>query len=82
MSDAVQTDTLTAMPAVVRWVAGLAFVLAVPLFLVLGNVLDVANDRQFYADEFVKYNVGAVTGLFLTLAIVVVESSEFGYGKA
>jgi ABC-type transport system involved in multi-copper enzyme maturation permease subunit len=26
--------------------------------------------------------VGAITGLFLTLAIVVVESSEFGYGKA
>ncbi len=63
MSDAVQTDTLTTMPAAVRWIAGLAFVLAVPLFLILGNVLDVASDRQFYADEFVKYDVGRVTGL-------------------
>jgi integral membrane protein (TIGR01906 family) len=63
MSDAVQTDTLASVPAAVRWIAGIAFVLAMPLFLILGNVLDVAGDRQFYADEFVKYDVGGVTGL-------------------
>jgi integral membrane protein (TIGR01906 family) len=63
MNDAVQTDTLAAVPAAVRWLAGIAFVLALPLFLILGNVLDVAGDRQFYADEFVKYGVGDVTGL-------------------
>ena len=63
MSDAVQTDTLAAVPSAVRWIAGIAFVIALPLFLILGNVLDVASDRQFYADEFVKYDIGAVTGL-------------------
>ena len=63
MNDAVQTDTLATVPAAVRWLAAIAFVLALPLFLILGNVLDVAGDRQFYADEFVKYDVGTVTGL-------------------
>lgn len=63
MNDAVQADTLSAMPAAVRWIAGILFVLAVPLFLILGNVLDVAGDRQFYASEFVKYDIGRVTGL-------------------
>src|SRR6476619_3855483 len=63
MSDAVQADTLSAMPAAVRWIAGILFVLAMPLFLILGNVLDVAGDRQFYATDFPKYDVGAVTGL-------------------
>ena len=63
MNDAVQADTLAAMPSAVRWIGGILFVLAVPLFLILGNVLDVANDRQFYATEFDKYDVGRVTGL-------------------
>jgi integral membrane protein (TIGR01906 family) len=73
MSDAVQTDTLAAVPAAVRWVAGIAFVIALPLFLILGNVLDVASDRQFYADEFVKYNVGGVTGLSREELVTVAE---------
>jgi integral membrane protein (TIGR01906 family) len=63
MNDAVQTDTLAGVPTAVRWLAYVAFVVALPLFLILGNVLDVASDRQFYADEFVKYDVGSVTGL-------------------
>jgi integral membrane protein (TIGR01906 family) len=38
-------------------------VLAVPFFLILGNVLNVAGDRDFYAAEFALYGVGQVTGL-------------------
>ena len=63
MSDAVQPETLSSVPAAVRWIAGALFVIAVPLFLILGNVLDVASDRQFYASEFVKYDISRVTGL-------------------
>src|SRR5689334_3296721 len=39
------------------------FVIAVPLFIILGNVLDVASDREFYRREFALYGVGRVTGL-------------------
>src|SRR4051794_16144276 len=63
MSDAVQVDTLSTVPAAIRWLAGVLFVIALPLFLILGNVLNVAGDREFYAAEFPKYDVGAVTGL-------------------
>ena len=63
MSDAVATDTLSSMPAAVRWIGAIAFVVALPLFLILGNVLDVASDRDFYLSEFAKYDVGRVTGL-------------------
>ena len=63
MSEAVATDSLSTMPAAVRWLAPRAFVIALPLFLILGNVLDVAGDREFYLREFAKYDVGRVTGL-------------------
>jgi integral membrane protein (TIGR01906 family) len=63
VSDAVSTESLSAIPAIVRWIAGIAFVVSLPLFLILGNVQDVASDRDFYASEFVKYDVGRVTGL-------------------
>jgi integral membrane protein (TIGR01906 family) len=63
MSDAVATETLSAMPAAVRWTGAILFVLAVPLFLILGNVLEVAGDHAFYAAEFEKYEVGRITGL-------------------
>lgn len=63
MSDAVAAGSLSAIPPAVRWMATVLFVLAVPLFLILGNVLDVAGDRDFYASEFEKYGVGRVTGL-------------------
>jgi integral membrane protein (TIGR01906 family) len=63
VSDAVATESLSAIPAIVRWLGGLAFVVALPLFVILGNVQDVAGDRDFYANEFVKYDVGRVTGL-------------------
>jgi len=63
MSDAVATDGLSAIPSVVRWLATTLFVVAVPLFLIIGSVLDVAADRDFYATEFAKYGVGRVTGL-------------------
>ena len=46
-----------------RWIGGVAFVIALPLFLILGNVLEVAGDRDFYQREFAKYDVGRVTGL-------------------
>lgn len=63
MSEAVATDSLSALPGAVRWVAGAAFVIALPLFLILGNALEVAGDRAFYLSEFEKYQVGRVTGL-------------------
>jgi integral membrane protein (TIGR01906 family) len=63
MSEAVATDNLATLPAVVRWLGAAAFVVALPLFLILGNVLDVAGDRDFYLSEFAKYDVGRVTGL-------------------
>jgi integral membrane protein (TIGR01906 family) len=56
-------DGLTAIPAALRWVGGVLFVLSVPLFIILGNVLDVAGDREFYLREFALYGVGRVTGL-------------------
>lgn len=63
MSEAVATDALATMPAAVRWVGAAAFIIALPLFLILGNVLDVAGDREFYLREFETYGVGSVTGL-------------------
>lgn len=63
MSEVVATDSLSNVPAAVRWVGAIAFVVALPLFLILGNVLDVAGDRDFYLGEFAKYDVGRVTGL-------------------
>jgi integral membrane protein (TIGR01906 family) len=56
-------DGLTAIPPALRWLGGILFVLAVPLFIMLGNVLDVAGDRDFYQREFALYGVGRVTGL-------------------
>lgn len=63
MNEAAPVDTLSSLPAAVRWLAAAAFVIAMPLFLILGNVLNVASDRDFYATEFPKYDVGTVTGL-------------------
>ena len=63
MSDLIATDNLSTLPAVVRWLGAIAFIVALPLFVILGNVLDVAGDREFYLSEFSKYGVGQVTGL-------------------
>jgi integral membrane protein (TIGR01906 family) len=63
MSEAVATDSLSVVPSAVRWIGAIAFVIALPLFLILGNVLEVAGDRDFYLLEFEKYDVGRVTGL-------------------
>ena len=63
MSESVATDTLSTLPAAVRWLGIIAFVVAMPLFLILGNVLEVASDKPFYLSEFEKYGVGRVTGL-------------------
>jgi len=63
MSEAVATDSLSTLPSAVRWIAGAAFIVALPLFLILGSVLEVAGDRDFYLREFAKYDVGRVTGL-------------------
>ncbi|MGE3267882.1 MAG: TIGR01906 family membrane protein [Chloroflexota bacterium] len=57
------TESLSQVPVAVRWLAGLAFVIALPLFLILGNILDVASDNEFYASEFAKYRISEVTGL-------------------
>lgn len=64
MTPGAQTvDGLTAIPAALRWVGAILFVVAVPLFIILGNVLDIASDREFYQREFGLYGVGRVTGL-------------------
>jgi integral membrane protein (TIGR01906 family) len=63
VSDAVAADGLSTIPSVVRWLAGAAFVIAVPIFLILGNILDVASDRAFYMAEFDKYRIRDVTRL-------------------
>jgi integral membrane protein (TIGR01906 family) len=63
VSDAVAADGLSAFPPVLRWFAAVAFVVALPLFLILGNILDVASDRAFYASEFDKYRIRDVTRL-------------------
>lgn len=74
MTDAAAPDGLSAVPSVVRWLATILFVLAVPLFLILGNVLNVAGDRDFYASEFEKYGVGQVTGLDNAQLVAVADS--------
>jgi integral membrane protein (TIGR01906 family) len=63
MSEAVATDTLSTMPPALRWIGASAFVIALPLFVILGNVLEVASDQDFYLREFARYDVGRVTGL-------------------
>jgi integral membrane protein (TIGR01906 family) len=63
MSEAVTTDTLSTVPPALRWIGASAFVIALPLFVILGNVLEVASDRDFYLREFARYDVGRVTGL-------------------
>ena len=63
MSDPVATESLSQLPVAVRWLGAILFVIALPLFLILGNILDVASDRDFYASEFEKYRIGDVTGL-------------------
>lgn len=47
----------------VRILATLVFVLALPTFLVTTSVRQVALGEGFYLDEFAKYRVGVVTGL-------------------
>jgi integral membrane protein (TIGR01906 family) len=74
MNEAVATDNLSALPAAVRWLGGLAFVIALPLFVILGNVLDVAGDRDFYLREFEKYGVGRVTGLDQSQLVAAAET--------
>ncbi|MCC7367788.1 MAG: TIGR01906 family membrane protein [Chloroflexi bacterium] len=63
MSDAVAAEGLSSVPVAVRWLAAILFVVALPLFLILGNILDVASDRAFYESEFQKYRIREVTGL-------------------
>jgi integral membrane protein (TIGR01906 family) len=57
------SDGLTAIPPALQWIGGFLFVLAVPLFVILGNALDVASDPEFYQREFALYGIGRVTGL-------------------
>jgi integral membrane protein (TIGR01906 family) len=73
MNDAAPVDTLAGLPGIVKWLAIIAFAIAMPLFLILGNVLNVAGDREFYAAEFPKYDVGAVTGLNPDQLVIVAD---------
>ena len=50
-------------PSVARAVAGALFVVAVPVFLITTNVLQVTNDLAFYERGFARYGVAAQTGL-------------------
>jgi integral membrane protein (TIGR01906 family) len=63
MSAAVATDRLATIPPALRWIGASAFVIALPFFVILGNVLEVAGDQDFYLREFATYDVGRVTGL-------------------
>ena len=56
-------DGLSNIPTALRWLGAIAFVISLPVFLILGNILDVASDRSFYASEFEKYRIRDVTRL-------------------
>ncbi|MCC6176964.1 MAG: TIGR01906 family membrane protein [Chloroflexi bacterium] len=56
-------DRLAMVPAAVRWLAAIAFVLAVPMLVIIGNVLGVAGNRDFIVQGFDKYGVAETTGL-------------------
>jgi integral membrane protein (TIGR01906 family) len=49
--------------SVLRTAATVAFVIALPTFLITSGVRQIALGQGFYLDEFAKYRVGAVTGL-------------------
>jgi integral membrane protein (TIGR01906 family) len=74
MSDAVSSDNLAAVPSAIRWVGAAAMVVALSLFVILGNVLEVASDRDFYQREFEKYGVGRVTGLDRAQLVTVADT--------
>jgi integral membrane protein (TIGR01906 family) len=74
MSDAVSSDNLAAVPSAIRWVGAAAMVVALSLFVILGNVLEVASDRDFYQREFEKYGVGQVTGLDRAQLVTVADT--------
>lgn len=56
-------DGISALPGVVRWTGAILFVVALPIFLIVGSVLDVASDADWMQQEFVRYDVSRVTGL-------------------
>ncbi len=58
-----QSGALTGLPPVVRWLVAALFVLSIPIFIIVGNVLEVARDVEFIERGFVKYQVGRTTGL-------------------
>ena len=68
------TGALTGVPPVVRWLAAALFVICIPVFVLVGNVLDVARDVDFVERGFVKYQVGRVTGLDPTQLHLVAET--------
>lgn len=59
-------DPASAPPLIsnaLRAAATLAFVIALPTFLITSGVRQIALGQGFYLDEFAKYRVGVVTGL-------------------
>ena len=58
-----EPGALTGVPGVVRWLAAALFVLSVPVFVLVGNVLGVARDLDFIERGFERYQVGRTTGL-------------------
>jgi integral membrane protein (TIGR01906 family) len=56
-------DGLSVVPSALRWLGAILFVVAVPTFLIIGSVLEVASDRDWMEQEFASYDIGRVTGL-------------------
>ena len=56
-------DGLAALPSALRWAGAVLFVASVPLFLILGSVLEVASDRDWMEQEFARYEISRETGL-------------------
>ena len=58
-----ENQVTPAISNVMRVLATMVFVLALPTFLVTSGVRQVALRESFYLDEFAKYRIGLVTGL-------------------
>ncbi len=62
-TSAIGSTALATLPAAVRWLGAVLFVVAVPAFLITTNVLQIARDLSFYERGFARYGVATQTGL-------------------
>jgi integral membrane protein (TIGR01906 family) len=53
----------SSVPSILRWLGAALFVLAVPVFLIATNVLQLTSDVGFYERGFARYGVSRTTGL-------------------